>query len=285
MKLPDFLIDDDMNRLRRAMGAELVPFKAEAGWQPLTPFEIERLASEGIEIPIEDVQVLNDGTHVYKGRRVIVYIRDQEEYAGAISFPKYHLAMCDTLSRMMLAGRYKKRYVVASREDGLFKINRIRNGKVAESGDKKLDVCQHCLQELSYKGYSGTLSKQARAKTVSSFSLREFFDEYGRSCVWAAPTYDSTHAPINVYSPNFFRVAKSIKEYRGFRCEEPKCKIDLSALEHRRFLHAHHLDGDKSDNDPANIRLLCIRCHSKQFGHSHMKGNPDLQRFAELFAQ
>src|ERR1700731_4884273 len=133
MKLPDFEIDAELNLLRKAMGAELRDYSAAPPSNVLTIEEIERLASEGIEIPLDEVRVLNDGTHFYKGRRVIVYIRDVAEYGARVSMPKYHVAMCDTLNRMIEEGRYKKRYVVATRDDGRFSIQKIRDETIVKS--------------------------------------------------------------------------------------------------------------------------------------------------------
>jgi hypothetical protein len=282
MKLPDFTLDSALNELRRNMGAELRDFTLAPIGNFITPEEIEKLATEGVEIPIEDVQVLNDGTHVYKGRRVVVYIRDVNEYGDRYSLPRFHLAMCDTLARMVEQGRYRKRYVVATRDDGLFKIHIIRDSRT-DKRDERLDVCQNCLQEIHYKGFSPRLPVESKRARVRQFSLQTFFEEYGRSCVWATPSFDADNAPINVYSAHFYKIARAIKEQRGYRCEELGCKIDLSALEDRKFLHAHHLNAAKSDNHPSNIRLLCIRCHANAFQHSHLRQSPDFKRFCSKF--
>jgi hypothetical protein len=282
MKLPDFELDAELNALRAAMGAALRDYVSAPSSNVLTVEEIERLAGEGIEIPLDEVRVLNDGTHVYKGRRVIVYIRDVAEYGSRISMPKYHLAMCDTLNKMIEEGRYKKRYVVATREDGKFSIQRIR-GEVKIRSDESLDVCQRCLDELFYKSFSLQMPSSQRARIVQNFSLKGFFEEYGKSCVWAVPRFDAVHAPTNIYSTQFYRIAKTLKEKRGYRCEEVVCRIELSKPADRRFLHAHHVDSDKSDNHPTNIRLLCIRCHAEQFQHSHLRDNPDYAIFCAKF--
>src|SRR5229473_1406916 len=50
-----------------------------------------------------------------------------------------------------------------------------------------------------------------------------------------------------------------------------------------RFLHAHHIDADKSDNHSSNIKLLCIRCHALEFQHAHVKENPDYSLFCAKF--
>ena len=122
-----------------------------------------------------------------------------------------------------------------------------------------------------------------RRMAVEKFSLKTFFDEFGRTCVWAVPKYDDTLAPPNIYSVYFYRIARAIKEQRGYRCEDQNCRIDLSSPENRRYLHAHHIDGDKSDSHPSNIKLLCIRCHARQFQHSHLRDSPDYRRFCSKF--
>ena len=282
MKLPDFLIDQGLNQLRNAMKAELRDYTPPPLGPVLTAEEIEILQTEGIEIPIDDVRVLNDGTFVYKSRRVIVYIRDVSEYGDRYTLPKFHLAMCSTLGNMIEHGRYQKRYVVSSRDDGQFKIHKSRNGSI-EKSDEILDVCQNCLEELSYNNFSLQMSGRKRKMAVQSFSLEVFFTELGRTCIWATPKFDDTHAPPNIYSVNFYRIARAIKEQRGYRCENSACRIDLSSADDHRFLHAHHIDGDKSDNHPLNIKLLCIGCHADQFQHSHLRESPDYEIFRSKF--
>src|SRR6202035_4177264 len=84
--------------------------------------------------------------------------------------------MCSTLGKMIEQGRYKKRYVVATREDAKFKIHRIKDNNIRKS-DEVLDVCQNCLEELRYKGFSMQMGTDGRRTAVSGFSLAMFFDE------------------------------------------------------------------------------------------------------------
>jgi hypothetical protein len=281
MKLPDFTEDSALNELRRKMSAELRIYVAPRGQATITEEEVEALATKGIEIPLGEVELLNDGTFTYKGRRVVVYIRDVTTYRDEYSMPKFHLAMCDTLLTMKEEGRYEKRYVVANREDGLFRIQKVSGTRILSSADEKLDICQNCLHGLHYKNFNRTKSYKDKAHAIQSFSIALFFEEYGRSPVWKLPDYDEIHAPTNIYSVDFFKIAKAIKETRGYRCEE--CKRDLSMLGDRRFLHAHHKNADKSDNRQSNILLLCPHCHAKAFQHSHLRQTEDYKKFCQRF--
>ena len=283
MKLVDFINDKELNELRRKMRAEIHPYSSPPPRTTITPEEVEALATKGIDIPLTDVGVLNDGTFTYKGRRVVVYIRDVASYRDDYSLPKFHLAMCDTLLTMKSEGRYEKRYVVATREDGFFRIQIIKNNNVISSTDEGLIVCQNCLHGLHYKGFDRHDSRRKKEKALKEFSLGNFFEEFDRSPVWASPDYDAIHAPTNVYSPDFYTKAKLIKQHRGYICEDPRCKRNLSKPEHQRFLHAHHLNGDKTDNRPSNIKLLCIHCHAKAFNHTHIRDYERLQRILHAF--
>lgn len=282
MKLPDFTENPQLNELRRKMGAELRSY-VSGQTRLMTPEELRILTTKGIEIPLRDVEVLNDGTFTFKGRRVIVYIRDVTAYREEYRMPKFHLAMCETLLAMKDEGRYEKRYVVSARDDGLFPVQKIRNNRVVSSEECRLDVCQNCLHGLRYKAFNKNQPGKKKRSFIQDFSIDSFFEEFGRSPVWSLPLYDSTHAPTNIYSVEFYEIARRIKEERGYICEEIKCKRDLSKFKHQRFLHAHHIDGDKSDNSRPNIKLLCIRCHAKMFQHWHVFDLPDYARFCDEF--
>lgn len=283
MKLSDFSNDVGLNELREKMGAPLIRFVAPKGRPTLTPEEVEELATRGIEVPLKDVGVLNDGTFLYKGRRVVLYIRDVQQYRDQFDLPKFHLAMCETLLTMKDAGRFEARYTVATRNDGKFRIQKIVANRVASKTDEKLVVCQNCLHGLNYKMFNKLRPKVEKLPFLESFSISTFFEEFQTSPIWARPTYDDIHAPLNVYSPDFYEIAHGIKEKRGYRCESPDCKRDLSALPLRRYLHAHHIDADKSNNSARNIKLLCIHCHAKAFMHAHVRDMPDYREFCAHF--
>lgn len=279
MKLPDFTQDAGLNALRQAMGAPLGRLQAAENRSALTREEIEALTKQGIDVSWSDVTVLGDGTLAYKDRRVILYIRDVMQRGETFHIPRFHVADCKTLAEMR-ANLRGDRYVVATRDDGQFPLNIIRDN-VPRSTTQRLPVCQMCLNRLSWQGFSLGQAKHVRDLAVSNFSISGFFEAYGKTLVTRPPSHSALTAPLNVYSSDFKAQADQAKALRDYRCGQ--CGIDLT--QHRKYLHAHHKDGQKHDSSLANMTVLCIACHAEQYQHSHIKKHPDYLEFLRIKAR
>lgn len=283
MKLPDLTAFEPLNELRRLMGAELGEFVPAKNSPTLTADEIDRLARSGIEIPLDQVRVLPDGTLAYKNARVVLYIRDVNQYRrhaiGDDNLPRYHISDCTKLQEMRANNRFD-RYVVATREDGLFELNiRAADSSRYRGQTHRLRVCQFCLGKIHWDGFEYKIPTVHKRKIVGEFTLSRFFERYKKTLVVFTPAYDASTAPLNEYTADFKFVADRIKQERGHRCDE--CSINLSNSP--RYLHAHHRNGIRSDNRDSNIGILCIGCHAKQPGHAHMKALPEYQEFVRQF--
>ena len=281
MKLQDFRQSAAFEALRQQMGAEYKELVRSA-WGAFDADQLLRsLASrEGVAVNVSEIVFAANGTLEYQGQKVLVYIRDQRtdirrgrkggEY-------KYHVANCRTL-REAFAGRRENRYVVSRRTDGIFLINLLSGNAVVEQNIyRQMHICKNCLQELEYGGYiSHRGAKEDRI--YRGFQLEDFFRKYGGTPVTRVPRHTDGTAPLNVYADDFSKRADAYKEWRHWRCE--KCGIDLAETHH--LLHAHHRDGDKSNNDSSNLQALCVACHSDQPDHSQLKYSPD---YRELLVQ
>ena len=281
MKLPDFSSDARLNDLRAAVGAPLRNYEPAAAAGLLTVAEIEILAREGLDIPLQDVTVLDDGTLIYKNRRVVLYIRDVKQYrkAEADELPRFHVADCDKLREMRSNNRFE-RYVVATRDTGVFQINlKSYNSAAFEKSDKALRICQLCLSKLNWEGFKqigGDWSRKREA--VSNFKLTQFFEAYPRNIMAHEPRHDETSAPLNDYGPEFRLVADRLKRERGYKCDD--CGADLSKM--RQFLHAHHRNGLQYDNSESNIAILCVLDHAKQPSHGHVRHTTHYREYSRL---
>jgi HNH endonuclease len=260
MKLPNFFMSDDLNQLKSAMGiprSQLGNVRAiEISRVGATHEEIRQLQEEGLEVNKEDVIPLPDGTLSYRDRRVLLYIRDISQYGGNYSEPRFHFSNCTTLRQMRENLRFG-RFVVASRDDGLFQLHYVDSGRRM---DKQLDVCQNCLDHMKYEGFQLSMRPNARRQAVQNFSIADFFATYPRMLHYSVPVHSDLTAPTNDYSPDFSLIGRAYREKRNWVCET--CGISLSDGLMQRYLHVHHVNGLKNDNEDDNLKAVCVHCHA-----------------------
>jgi 5-methylcytosine-specific restriction endonuclease McrA len=246
----------------------------------LTAAELERLTSQdGLEIALEDLRVLGDGTLAYKDTRVLLYIRDVTIMGETEPEPRYHLSNCSTLRKMREQKRFN-RYVVSTRLDGIFNMNIIR-GQQTNKRLVPLCVCQNCLGFLSFNSFRMDWGRPRRIRAVQAFSLDEFFRQYPKSLHTHKPKHDSDSAPLNTYRPDFSHVSRRVRAAVRFKCQE--CGFDCSAHSLQKYLHVHHLDGDKSNDAEENLRAICLECHAGE--HPHMRRLPELRELRAIKAR
>jgi hypothetical protein len=232
---------------------------------------VKLLEDTGIEIDpnTEITEHPYDGTIIYKkiGIRVLLYIRDQNQNISNKSEYKFHVHNCRTLKTAKQNNIYNK-YVVSTRTDGKFDV--FSNGRKRV---KQMQVCKNCLHELHYKGYDNHWQDK-NINIYNEFSLEEFFGIYMEQDI-NRPVYTDATAPFNDYTKNWRRIANEEKTRRKYICEN--CKKDFSQL--KQFLHVHHKNSLKWDNNPQNLRVLCIGCHSMQTGHAHLKNSAEYKEY------
>ena len=252
----------------KQMGAEPAEFDLGGIWNDRDiEFDTE-LGGAGIEIELADVKA-NQGLLSFRGRQVVLFIPDhsfriEQVLENPSEGNKYHVADCRTLDTMRQGGRFE-RYRVTNNLSGEFAIFGTANERVwggnqpPIEGEAALNVCKNCLNMLNYKD-AGNCSTQKRRQLVAQFSLADFFSTY--SSIFKTLPKQSGRG----YSTDWKQVSANCRRAVNYVCQN--CQVDLSS--HKRLLHTHHINGDKSDNADANLKPLCADCHRKQPCHSHL---------------
>ena len=271
MELPDFTFDPQFERLRELMGADKIVELDEEDWEDWDGF--------GIDIgDISEVEVDPDGSFTYRGRKVLVYIRDQfVRQDDELSNYRYHVAECRTLTKMKEENR-NQRYVVTTRTDSHFVVNLFRMGQdepFKKNCTRRIEVCKNCLTALDWRGYT-MLGGSKKKACWRNFDPREFLDRYG-SKVKGLPTNTPETAPLAQYPKNRIEISKRVRERSEWTCQ--RCAVVLKDPHTRHWLNVHHRDGDKTNSSSSNLEALCIRCHAEEFQHEHLRDKPDYQAF------
>lgn len=262
MKLPDFRQNDELNELRRKMGADLVPWDSD---------RLEWKGFETTDLQLSHIKPNpNTGTLEFNGSTVVVYIRDQYIRDTQVFFQdlnpeglrRFHVADCSTLQQKRRENKYDERYVATNRTHGKFIVNALeRSGHkpFKKEIECQLHVCRNCLSRLNYQEYCN-VNRAQKNEIRNTFDLKEFFDKY-ISQITIRPKYSAETAPVNEYTEDWNQVSRRCREEAGWICE--KCHAYLGKSHDRKFLHVHHIDGQKYNNVRANLEVLCIQCHAK----------------------
>ena len=271
MKLPDFNAFPPILELRRRMGVTETVTLGTAKWDPLRV--------RGIDIEdISDIETGDDGTLIYEGQRVLIYIRDVRPLRNGREWtPKFHVAECRTIESMRASKRFG-RYVATNRRDGLFIVNYFdSDGEIVDpEAEAALLICRNCLTALDWEGYED--AKPGEKKRIfQSFSVDEYFEYYGTSLVDVLPDHDEFTSPVSAYTADWNDVSKALRESVGWKCDA--CGLALGKPSHREFLHVHHIDGNRGNNSRSNLRPLCLGCHAEQPMHEQLMGSPSYADF------
>lgn len=245
--------------------SEIINFEVTEALKARDPIDI--ILSDGLEVILSEVEV-TAGLLSYKGRQVLLYIRDhgtgvRQALEDGSTGRRYHLADCKVLHDMRSKGRFE-RYVVTNDTSDQFLVtgyDRFTHEQLEGSTDLK--VCKTCLSYLNYKGYQAGGN---RVSIFNNFTMDEFFSTYSSHFEFM-PTRKASDVNDG-YSRDWSSVSNNFKASKGYTCES--CHVVLEKFEHKKLLHTHHINGVKSDNRPENLKALCADCHSKQLFHQHM---------------
>lgn len=192
------------------------------------------------------------------------------------SLHKYHLVRCKTIERAEEQG-WRDKYKLSHRADGRFYYRFLANNEViAERKDQRLLVCKNCLSAAAAADAIG------RPASREDFKPNDFLNALEGNKVVGLPDRGefAEQSVPNKYARDWRLIANALKRRKNFRCEGLNCPSrDLSDRASRRFLHAHHKDLDKTNNDFSNLEALCIYCHAQEPGHEHMKLSPDYRAY------
>lgn len=269
IELPDFSKCIEFQRLKEQMGVTVIPTvpmveftktvtKRREVIEPNTKaLELDEKLKRGfVAVELKNITVDNKGLLNVEGQKVVAYIRDQprgiDYYNETSRSYRYHLCDCSTLRKMRMIGR-ERRYFTTKQTDELFEVHDTSDFR-SRKLTLHLPLCKNCIDELKRLGM-----------WFSPFVLEKYFERYDSQVPKTIRRIETTTGTQN-YAPNQEDISREYRKAVNYRCQ--KCGVDCSS--DPSLLHLHHRDGDRSNNERANLNILCIECHSKEPMHEHL---------------
>ena len=80
------------------------------------------------------------------------------------------------------------------------------------------------------------------------------------------------------YGKDWENISEACKKRDGYKCR--KCGAEGYKIGGTAILHAAHIKSfaQGGKNILSNLTTRCVKCHSAEKGHSHMKANPHFKK-------
>ena len=188
-----------------------------------------------------DIDFGNDGIYLnVNGTQLQGYVYIKKYYVtfnpDQMQWPKAHITQCETIDDFISRERYRERYEWSYAETNLV-IDR-HSGMRYE--DISLELCSYCKDRIN-SGITDTIGFSQTLEQDEIQSTRGEIDIFGYTSDWP-------------------RVSREYRRMSNYTCQ--KCHFQTRQTAHHRYLHTHHVDGDKTNNSPTNLQCLCVLCHA-----------------------
>lgn len=222
------------------------------------------ILSKGIEVKDSDIDWSKD-CFLHDGKVVFLHIKDNlstsyNHLNNPGKLKRYHFWNCSTLEDMKARGKNDK-YVFSRSNEPIF----IVNTKYRSNDKRKLYPCNNCIQQSKIRNIINIRNGFPSHEQILNFIKEKEID--------MKVNHKSQYAASTGYSDSWHDISYQLRKSKNWSCS--KCKVELSKYKH--YLDAHHKNGIKSDNRPANLSVLCRVCHSNEPNHEHMKREKSYQ--------
>jgi hypothetical protein len=205
----------------------------KSGFQVIKGVDFEKAFKAG------DIRFEEDGIYLdYDNKSLKGYMFIREPWISDYGkYPKFHVIKCRTIQDFINSGNFNIRYDFSNSEENDLIDKTTR--KIYKN--EILELCANC-------------KKQVQSEIVTT---QDFFDLLEEEYKVEDITVD-----LFGYTQGWESISRAFKTMKEHTCED--CGIQITKVLDKRFIHTHHVSGDKTDNSEKNLKCLCILCHSNQ---------------------
>ena len=239
-------IDDpiyEFPRIKEALKRRGIDVEYTGGYTVVRPADVVFKGGKGNVEFVNDkgeqgIYIKDNNGHYHQ---VFMYKRDY--HLVRYGSPRFHICQCDTIQEFMQSGGFRDHYRYANTEE--VKVLDMDNG-LREETVNDLQLCAYCANMFNQRFRKG-------------MPLEHFVDilkEAGE----ADPEEQAKEVDIFGYVKEWDKISEAKKELENYTCE--KCGYHAETPFDRMYIHVHHKDGNKLNNNQSNLQCLGIHCHA-----------------------
>ncbi len=150
-----------------------------------------------------------------------------------------------------VSGENHPMYGKTRSEETRQKISEAHKGKIVTE-ETRLKIRNKALGRKHSEEENRKNSERNKGKKNAMYGIRRYGEQ---SPNWSGGT------SFEPYAPEFNKDKKQqVLERDNYKCQDPNCDGNHEKL------HIHHIDYDKTNNNPENLIALCSSCHAKTIG-------------------
>jgi len=187
--------------------------------------------------------------------QVFLYKRDYrlERYGK----PRFHICRCRVIDEFITSGGFNDHYRRTNSEPVM--VANMDNGYLPEEVDE-LPLCKFC----------GSLIRQ-----YGTITSREFVETLREA---NGGQEEQQELDLFGYTRDWDSVSREYRTEHNYTCEV--CGLKIEDDYDRQYMHVHHVNGDKLNNDESNLKCLCLYCHAHVDEHHYKRLTTGANKFA-----
>ncbi len=181
-------------------------------------------------------------------RQVFLYKKDYRlQHYGK---PKFHICKCSVIEEFINSGGFNQHYVRANTEPvPVIDLDEAEYSK-REKEVSGLQLCKLCMRKIN---------------AYHNIDSTTFVNELKA----ASNEIQGIETDIFGYTRDWDTISKTYRESHQYTCEN--CGLKIEDDYDKQYVHVHHLNGNKENNDDSNLKCLCLYCHAHVDDHHYRR--------------
>lgn len=217
---------------------------------PYEPFIPEDVKPE--DVINGSMEFRDDGIFVLgkDGKEYQVFLYKKDYRLQQYGKPRFHICKCEVIDDFINSGRFKQHYVRANSEPvPVIDLDDSRKQKEISG----LPLCKYCMNKIS---------------NIVALNSTHFI-EILKTANENKDDQQGVETDIFGYTRDWDIISKDYREKHHYTCE--KCGIKIEDDYDKQYIHVHHVNGNKLNNEEENLKCLCLYCHAHVDDHHYKR--------------